>query len=70
MVKQPDLITTREVSKLLEMSIAHVNKCAAAGQLKTALKLPGRTGSHLFDRAYIESIRTQGNEATHSGAKS
>lgn len=54
----PDLITTAEASAILGVTVAWVNKLAAAGRLPVAQKLPGRTGAYLFRRDEIEDARS------------
>lgn len=52
----PDLIPTAEAAKILRRSVATVNRYAAAGDLKPALELGGRTGARLFHRADVEAL--------------
>ena len=50
-----ELITSAQVAELRGITVAWVNKQAAAGRLPVAQKLPGRTGAYLFRREDIES---------------
>jgi DNA-binding transcriptional MerR regulator len=59
MIKNGELITTRDVASILNVSVATVNKWAARGLLEPALKLPCDTGTHLFDREQVEQVRLQ-----------
>lgn len=54
MTKTLDLLTTTEVSEITGWSVTSVNRWALAGDLPYAHKLPGRTGSYLFERVLIE----------------
>lgn len=61
-VDHVDVIGAAEAARLLGVSKATVNRRAAAGQL-TAVKMPGLTGAHLFDRDEIESLANQKADA-------
>jgi excisionase family DNA binding protein len=50
-----ELITTAEAAPILGLTVATVNKRAAAGRLPVAHKLPGLTGAYLFRRDEIEA---------------
>lgn len=58
-----ELITSAQVSDLLGITVAWVNKQAATGRLPVAQKLPGRTGAYLFRRDDIESQSLQRDAA-------
>lgn len=49
-----DLITTAEAAAILDVTVAWVNKLAAADRIPVAQKLPGRTGAYLFRREAVE----------------
>lgn len=48
-------LNSEQVAEILGLNRATVNRRAAAGELP-AIKLPGRTGAYLFDRALIEQL--------------
>lgn len=54
-----ELITTQQASKILNYSVAWVNKLAARGDLPVAHKLPTATGAYLFRRAEIERFASE-----------
>jgi hypothetical protein len=54
-----NLITSSEVAKLLGKSVSAVNRDAQLGYLPVAYKVPGKTGSYLFDRAAVEAKAAQ-----------
>lgn len=51
-----DLLTTAQVAELTPWSVTSINRWAQKGILP-AIKLPGRTGAYLFNRADIETFR-------------
>lgn len=53
------LIGSEAAAEILGWSKAKVNRRAAAGKLPVALKLPGRTGAYLFNKATIEFLAEQ-----------
>lgn len=55
-ISSDDLLTTAEVSKLLDKPIGTINRWAVEGKLR-ATKLPGRTGSRLYRRSDVEAFR-------------
>lgn len=57
-----DTITATEVAEILGVDPRTVQRQAAAGQLPSLAKLPGRTGAYLFSRAEIDAL-TQGRAA-------
>jgi len=58
-VAAPDLIGTVEAAELIGRSVPHMKRLAASGRVPPALKMPGRTGAYLFDRAVVEAYRDQ-----------
>lgn len=60
---QPALIGTREAAEILGVPRTTLASRLAAGAIAPAIKLPGRTGAFLFDRAYIEQIAADEREA-------
>lgn len=54
MPKPMDLLTTAEVAELTGWSVTSINRWALQGDLPYAHKLPGRTGSYLFERSLVE----------------
>ena len=61
---QPALIGTRQAAEILGVPRTTLASRLAAGTIAPAIKLPGRTGAFLFDRAYIEQIAATEREAT------
>ena len=61
---QPALIGTRQAAEILGVPRTTLASRLAAGTITPAIKLPGRTGAFLFDRAYIEQIAATEREAT------
>jgi excisionase family DNA binding protein len=53
-----DFLTTAEVAKILNYSVAWVNKLAKSERLPVARKLPGHTGAYLFRRADVDALIT------------
>lgn len=60
---QPALIGTREAAEILGVPRTTLASRLAAGAIAPAIKLPGRTGAFLFDRAYIEQIAADERDA-------
>lgn len=60
-----DLLTTREVSTREGWSVTSINRWAAAGVLPSR-KLPGRTGTRLFDPADVARFRATREEEVAS----
>ena len=52
----PDLIPTSEVAGMLGLHVATIVRRVQAGELAYAVKVPGKTGAYLFDRAEIEKL--------------
>lgn len=61
---QPALIGTRQAAEILGVPRTTLASRLAAGTIAPAIKLPGRTGAFLFDRAYIEKIAADERDAT------
>lgn len=55
MTQPSALITSAEVGELLGVDRATVTRYAVEGTLRSQ-KLPGRTGSYLFDRTDVEQF--------------
>lgn len=54
---EPALVSTSEAADLLQTTVATINRWAASGKLPVAMKLPGRTGAHLFRREDVEALK-------------
>jgi excisionase family DNA binding protein len=52
-------MTTTEVADLLGISVATVNRRAAAGSLPFVFKAKGPRGPYVFDRAVVEMYARQ-----------
>ena len=52
-------ITSDEAATLLDVDRRSVVRFVVRGELTPALKLPGRTGAYLFERADVEQLRAQ-----------
>lgn len=55
MPKNP-LIPTAEAAQILRVDVRTVHRMADDGRLTPALKIPGRTGALLFERAGVERL--------------
>jgi excisionase family DNA binding protein len=55
--RMADLLTTAQVAEVLGVSVPTVNRMANDGRLTPAQKLPGQTGSHLFDPEVVAAYR-------------
>jgi hypothetical protein len=53
------LVGAAEAAEILAIGRSAVNKFAATGVLKTAVKMPGRTGARLFTTAELERFRAE-----------
>jgi len=51
-----DLLSTAEAARALGVTVATVNRWAAAGVLTPQHKLPGSTGARLFSRPDVEAF--------------
>ena len=56
---QTALIGTRQAAEILGVPRTTLASRLAAGTIAPAIKLPGRTGAYLFDRAYIERLANE-----------
>lgn len=61
-----ELLTTSQVRDLTGWSVTSINRWAKNGDLPWAHKLPGPTGSYLFDRAVVQE-RVRENSGHRSG---
>lgn len=55
MPKNP-LIPTAEVAQILGVDVRTVHRMADDRRLTPSMKIPGRTGAYLFDRADVERL--------------
>ena len=62
-INMHDLLTSAQVAERLKITRTEVNRRAADGRLP-ARKLPGRTGSYIFDQADIERIEAESEAAS------
>lgn len=53
-----NVIATAETAELLGVSVRTVHRMVAQGMLPPAGKLPGRTGSYLFDEGDVLALRS------------
>lgn len=51
---EADLITADEAALILNCHRSSVARAARDGELRPAVKLPGRTGAYLFSRQVVE----------------
>ena len=51
-----EYMTTPEVAAILKRPLSTVQWQAARGHLPVAMKLPGKSGAYLFDRAAIAAL--------------
>lgn len=59
MSQPPDLIGSAETCDLLDIDRSTLTRWVAAGKVAPAVRLPGRTGALLFDRAVIVEMLTK-----------
>ena len=52
-----ELMSSTEVAATLGVTRSTVNRWASMGALPVAMKLPGRLGMYLYDRAEIEALK-------------
>ncbi len=52
-----NLVTSAEAAEALDVTVATINRWAAAGTLLPAQKLPGITGAYLFHPAAVRIFR-------------
>jgi len=53
---KPDLLPTKDVAQLLGVHVSTVARMVAANEIQPAMKIPGKTGAYLFDRADVERL--------------
>lgn len=53
---RPDLITTAEVAEQLGCDVRTVHRMVRTGRLTPRQKLPGRTGSYVFDASDVDAL--------------
>lgn len=58
-----DLIPTAEVAQILCVDTSWVLRLVSDDRLKPEMKLPGRTGAYLFDRAEVERLAAERRSA-------
>lgn len=63
-----DLITSAEAADILGVDRSGIIRRIKAGQLVPAKTLPGRTGSHLFERAAVVALLENGAALTRAEA--
>lgn len=51
-----ELVTATEAAQILECTTRTITRYADAGTLRTAHKLPGRTGARLFRRGDVDRL--------------
>jgi excisionase family DNA binding protein len=54
--KTPDLIGSAEAADMLGIDRSTLSRWIAAGRIKPYQKLPGATGSIVFDRAAVQRL--------------
>lgn len=55
MSKRDDLLTTRQAAARYGTTVSTLNRLAAAGIVRVAVKLPGATGARLYRRADLDA---------------
>lgn len=60
---QPDLIGSKEACRILDVDRATLMRWVQSGRLSAATKLPGKNGAFLFDRAVINELASEIEEA-------
>jgi excisionase family DNA binding protein len=58
-----DRMTTSQVAERLGVTIRTVVRMAVDGRLPAAFKVPGKTGTYLFDRQVVEMFARQAVKA-------
>ena len=53
------LMGTQDVADLLQVSPRTVHRMVSAGDLKVAVKAPGKTGGYLFRRTAVERAKSK-----------
>lgn len=55
-MREPEIITTPEVARILGCSISTVIRRTDAGKIPTLGKLPGPNGARLYDAATVKLL--------------
>lgn len=55
-----DVIPSQEVARLLGLTRSGVQRLVQRGGLVPTMKLPGKTGSYLFERSAVEALAKAG----------
>lgn len=61
---QPDFIGSAEVARLLKINQVTVARWVASGELTPVHKLPGKNGAYLFNRADIDKLAADRENAS------
>ena len=64
--KLEDLLTSAEVAERLGIDRGTLSRWVQAGQIKRAMKLPGKNGAALFDPAEVERALAESQEQAAS----
>ena len=54
-----NLLTTAEVAKRVDRDRSVILRLVEAGRLTPAMKLPGKTGAHLFDPVEVDRLAAE-----------
>lgn len=54
-IAEQDIIGSAEAAEILGVDQSTLNRWAKAGRISYVMKLPGRTGGRLYDRAVVEA---------------
>lgn len=60
---QPDLIGSAEACQILGINRSTLTRWVATDRITYWVKLPGETGAMLFDRAVVETLAAETDEA-------
>lgn len=52
----PELVSTAQAAAILNRHVRSVHRLIATGALVPAVKIPGKTGAYLFNRADVEAL--------------
>ena len=55
----PDLIPTAEAAEALGVHVATISRMVTRGDLAPAVKVPGKRGAYLFNRADVDALAAQ-----------
>jgi len=64
--KLEDLLTSVETAERLGIDRGTLSRWVQYGQIKRAMKLPGKNGAALFDPAEVERVRAEAQEQAAS----